>query len=478
MNSNIIFKQWAPDQPDLGGETLITAKNVLPLDSGYGPFHGLGAGGITVGAANGSYFAAGYTKGASVVYLSDGTNLNVSPLGNTAITSRGSATAGTGKEVFAQYDNIVIATSDGHFPLAHTLGSTSNFATLASSGTAPPANVIGVVGQFIVLGDLGLKNVTSNAQANAIQWSGIDNPRSWPTPNSATAIAQQSGLQELRSDLGAVRAIHGGDQHAIILQDGGVTRMTYVGPPVVFQFDQIDAQKGVAFPYGSVQVGNTVYFVSHSGFFKTDGVNVVPIGAGKVDKFFWNDVATSNSISNALNTSYDPLNNLIHFAYPSSSASGFTCDRMLSMNVLTEQWTYSESASMELLSPSSQLRRVDTTMMGISTAGILVDFNATAGSAIFETSDAELNPGGRSFFDGFAPHVESSSTAPAMTTRIGYRDDLGTTPTYTAATSMNSATGFANFRVDAKYHRAELTITGEFERATGAVVSFKPSGKR
>ena len=65
-----------------------------------------------------------------------------------------------------------------------------------------------------------------------------------------------------------------------------------------------------------------------------------------------------------------------------------------------------------------------------------------------------------------------------MTARIGYRDDLQAAVNYTAATSANSATGFVDTRIDAKYLRAEITVTGNFKKHTGFSFKSKPSGKR
>lgn len=63
-----------------------------------------------------------------------------------------------------------------------------------------------------------------------------------------------------------------------------------------------------------------------------------------------------------------------------------------------------------------------------------------------------------------------------MTVAIGYRNDLGSSPTYTSEATANSRTGFSNFRIDAKYMRIRSTITGNFEKATGLEFSAKPSG--
>lgn len=111
-----------------------------------------------------------------------------------------------------------------------------------------------------------------------------------------------------------------------------------------------------------------------------------------------------------------------------------------------------------------------------TTSGVMSTFTGTPGSAVIETSESELFEGMRAYVDAVKPHVESSGTAPAIGVRIGTRDDLGTTPSYTSTTGPTTRTGFCDFRSDAKYHRFELNITGNFEKVTGLEFNAQPSG--
>jgi hypothetical protein len=107
----------------------------------------------------------------------------------------------------------------------------------------------------------------------------------------------------------------------------------------------------------------------------------------------------------------------------------------------------------------------------------MATFTGTPGTALITTGDIEINPGGRGFVSGVKPNVESSATAPAVTVRIGGRDSLATTTAYTATTTPTTRTGFADCRVNAKYHRAEVQIVGNFDKATGVEFKAKPAGK-
>jgi hypothetical protein len=472
VKRNVIFKEWAPDQPDLGAEVLINAQNVIPSASGYKCFKTFAATSSTAPSSviDNAYAANSPSKGTNIVYVSAGDYYTSANFG--AFTSRGGQTVGA-EGGMVQFDDLLIAVGTGHFPYKHTIGSTSNVSTLAATGTAPACNVVGVINRFVVLGDLLTSTAASTQRANVLQWCAIDQPTNWPAPNSSTAIATQAGQQILESRYGQVMGIHGGDQFGTVLQVGAVTRMTYEGPPTVFRFDVLDNVNGSLFKKGSIQAGGLTYFISRNGFCRTDGVSVERIGVGKVDKFFWDSVNQSFA-SDRLNTGYDPLNNLVQWAFPTEASN--TCNRLMSFNPDTSQWSYCDVALSHLVTPNKALASQQT-MIALNSA-FLGRMEGTAGSAVFETSDAEFNPSGRSYVDAVSPHVESSGTAPAMTVRLGYRDSLGTTPSYTSATSANSATGEANFRIDAKYVRAEITLTGNFDKATGFVAEVKPAGMR
>jgi hypothetical protein len=480
VKQSVVFKEWLPDQPDLGPECLITAKNTLASPAGYRPFKTLDTsmGTMAASAVAGVIVSGGANKTDSDIYATDGSTYYVSNSGG-QFTARGTNTAGADIMAYAQFDNLIIAFGQEALPRKHTLNSTSNFSTLAALGTAPSASVVGVINRFLVAGNLGTTGSTATTFPNGLQWSAIDDPTNWPTPDSATATATQSGFQLMDSRYGYVTGIHGGDQFGVVLQTGAVSRMTYVGPPVVFQFDTISNDFGSLFRRASVKAGPHTYFISKAGFCRTDGVSVERIGAGKVDRFFWDAVWP---LETQIMAAYDPINKQVSWAYPTSVGSASTCNRMLSFNTDTSSWTYADVTLESLVTPGGgALLAASGTAMAFNSGAsscILGKFQATAGSAVFETSDTEFNPGGRAYVDGIKPQVESSGTAPSMTMRVGYRDDLGTAPSYTAATSATSATGFADFRADARYHRAELTITGNFDRATGLIARIKTSGER
>jgi len=458
----ISFGEWLPDQADVGGGGLIVAKNVLPIDDGYVPFRPLDNSLATFPATN-AVDSAAFAYGDPVGYI------YAHSVFNHTLASAANAGAfvvlGTmpGNLSYAQFDNLMIMASDQTTPSVHTVGSSSSITALTSDPITR-AGCIGVVNRFVVLGNI---NDTISARPSTLKWCAIDDPTKWPIANSATATATQAGEQDLNASFGNVKAIHGGDQYAIIMQRNAVIRMTYVGPPAVFQFDTIDNTHGQSLDRGSIKVGNLVYFISDVGFCRTDGVSVQRIGQGKVDNYFLNTVKYPDR--NVPNFGYDPSTGLIYLGYSTDIAS-FDIDRIIAFNPATESFTFANQDMEVFVTPVPGLSS-QSKLLGFSSGNnsILGVFQATAGAATLETSEFEINPGGRGFLSGIKPNVESTSTAPAISVRVGYRDDLGTSSTYTATTTPLTRTGMANFRVDAKYAKAEVQIVGNFDKTKGIV---------
>lgn len=477
----IVFKEWLPDLPALGNPGLIRAENVLPGEGGYIPYKPLAP--VQVG----SYTLPGIPRGGYVAelqypasppyayYAATNVTLYMAETGGTfGARSSGLSTMSPSNEVrFAQYEDYVFAARGNGGLQFHTAGSATNFATVSGmTGTRDPRYVF-VVGQFLVVANLG----SATASASAVEWSSIDQPTVFPTPGSATAIASQSGRQVLNLDDGPVVGGFGGDQYGIILQTGAVTRMTYVGPPAVFQFDKLDQKKGSDRRYGSAASGNIVHTFSADGFYKTDGVSVIPIGEGKVNKTFLSQLdadATPGAVTATaiVDSAYDHTNGNIVWAYPSSATT--RSNKLLVYSTEYNSFTSCNQTCRSLIEPSPSIRSHG--LYAFNDSNVLCRFSATAGTAVIETGDFELNEGGRAYVDAIKPHVESSGTAPSVTVAIGYRDSLSANPSYTSETTPNSRTGFANVRVDAKYARARETITGNFEKATGLEFNATPSG--
>jgi hypothetical protein len=109
-----------------------------------------------------------------------------------------------------------------------------------------------------------------------------------------------------------------------------------------------------------------------------------------------------------------------------------------------------------------------------NTFHILCAFTAAPGTALIVTGEQEPNPGGYVRLNGIKPLVDV--TAGAMSVQLQWRDNLADAVTTSSIVAPHSRTGFANFRIEARYVRAAVTIAGTFNAAQGVEVDATPSG--
>lgn len=471
--SVILFKEWAPDTAPLGSAYLTECQNALPLDGLYKSFAPLtGSGTAAPAAIFGTLWSSEPVTGG--LYVGTQANLYRYRDGTGAYTLLSSATYNTdgdGFWRFIEYEGLMVATNGIDLPQAHTVAASSNFTNLATSGTTPAAKHVGVIGQFLMLGNL--IDASSTARPYTVQWSSIDQPRNFPTPNSSTAIASQSGEQMLNPAWGEIMGIWGNDQYGVIAQQGGLTRCTYIGGTAVFQFDEYEAGRGVLFPNSAVQIGNVTYYVSPAGFCATDGTNVKNIGSNKVDNYFRSQV---NFIYKPkVRGAADYQKELLYWSFCSSTSGSSIPDQLLAYNWQEDRWGRATMTHDGLTSARHKITAGESPRppVGFQSSRTLGSLSGTPGTAVIETGEAEPNEGGYSFVGGVKPLIDQS----AVTVQLGYRTDQTSTPTYESATTANSRSGFADFRRSSRYFRARFNITGTFNAAQGAEFGAVPDGE-
>jgi hypothetical protein len=477
-DGTILFKEWLPDLPDLNNPGLTEARNCIPINGTYKSFDTFSTS-LTLGSVaetvNGSFST--YTPTDNyVVFVGTDTKLyeNAAGTGFTNLSAATYSTAAGRYWRFAQYQDLVIATNWNNAPQYNQIAFAGNFATLGSTaGTAPRAQQVGRIGQFIMLGD----TITNEAH---VQWSSIDDVLSWPTPGSATAIAAQAGEQYLSGENGKVSGISSGDQFGLIFQLFAITRATYIGGSAVFQFDEISKGRGMWYPNSIVQVGGLTYFIAHDGFYRTDGVQVQPIGRGKVDKWFRDNVAQGNNYQLKVYGAVDMVDNVIYWAFPEAGSNTGIPTHILMYSLTEDRFSRAVQTVRALVAGVPyQAQPYNKSagpgwVKGFSTANALGYFSGTPGTAIFTTAELELNPAGYTEEVGVKPLLDV--TLNAVTVAMGTRNNRTDAVSYSSEQTANSRSGFANFRASARYHRARLTVAGTFNAAQGLEYQANASG--
>jgi len=359
-----------------------------------------------------------------------------------------------------QYNNLVIASVQLHGLYQKTAGSTSTFGAITSS---PHGSVLGVIGQFLVTGNI---EAAPNSYPHLVAWSSIANPTDWPTPGSDSALASQSGEQFLHFEHGAVTGIFGGDQWGIITQDNAITRVTYVGGSTVFQFDTLSAGIGMDALNAGVKIGGKVFFVCSRGFYATDGVSLEPIGEGKTSKW----VQTLFAATGSINVAVDWGNKIIYWCFASVSGAS-----VVMYNYETNRFTHASDTNLNLLVAQNIDSFNFVGLLGIGLDNKLGTFTGTPGTATLITGESEPNPGGYAYISGVKPLV--GATANALTCAVGTRTDQNASVTYTSDTTVNSRSGFSDVRVESRYARGRVKVSGTFTQAQGAQFLSHPTGQ-
>lgn len=467
------FGEWLPDQPDLDNPGLTECLNVIRVNATYQPYKPLVTSGTALpGVVQRAFRARGSgtinTLGeiyAAISSVVSGNRLYVQPPAGTFTDVTGPTLASDERVSLLQYNEVVIAVSAASNPQYRTLGAptSTHFAKLTGPYGDAPQSVCGnVVGQFVVLG------ATSTAPYT-VQWSGINAPFNWPTPNSADAIAQQSGIQYLDSSLGSVVGITQGDQWGLILTEGGIVRMTYVGGQVVFQFDTIWKAPGPG-QNGWVRVGGKIYFWTAAGFFVCDGVTVTPIGLGKVDQYYLTKLSNNSTLG--IHAGVDYINKLIYWTLPTSGTSGDTSLEVLAYNYLENRWTHAADTLRCFVDEEESTMTNYRGPFAFGNDSKLGEQTGTPGTATFTTAEAEFNPGKRAIVTSVTPQVTGTNS---YTVKVGSRTFQSQSVSYTAAISPDPFTGDCNCFVDDRYHRAEIDIVGNFNQAMGGEFDAQPS---
>lgn len=481
---------WAPDMPDLGSNG-ITAENVIPWPGAYKSFPSVVEQSTAVNArAQGGYFARDNTGN---VYNFAGT---VSKLYQQAVGSSNyvDSTRSVGGAYatgtldwweMAQWGNTVIAVNGVDDPQVITL-SGANFAALG--GSPPAARHIAVIRDFVVLGNID----DGTPYPNRVHWSGINNSASW-----AISASTQSDIQDLQGDGGWVQKIVGGE-YGLVFQERAVWKMTYVGSPVIFQFDMIERNRGAFAPQGVIGWGNMVFFLADDGFYViVGGSPAIPIGAGKVDTTFLSDLRTA--FAYRIVSAIDPTNKLVMWFYPGSGSTDGTCNKCIIYNWAVKRWSLvtglaieavmrwaatgysldsldSLSGSLDALTDSLDSRAYVggvQALAGFNSSHEAVTFTGTAMDATVDTGEVQLTPGMRSSVMWSRPLTDGNAASVALRTR----DRQADTATFGLASSQGS-TGLCAHRANARYHAARTTTSGDFNFIQGVELQYTQEGER
>ena len=459
--------EWRPDSLDINSYAR-EALNVIPRKESYGPLPGLSELGAALTARCQGAFGAIALNGDVYGFAGDATKLykynDTTAVWDDVTRPVGGAyaTDSTGRWEFSLFGNTVIAVNGVDAPQSFVLGTSTLFAALA--GSPPVAEITATVKDFAVLGAI-------STQYNRVKWSAINDSTDW-----TIAAATQSDQQDIPVG-GKITAIVGTETGGVIFQERAIWQMTYVGPPVIFQLDMVSENLGTQAPGSVAGNGEVVFFLGPKGFMMLAGGQLNPIGADKVDRWFFTNFDFANR--RRVTATIDYVNNLYVVGWPDTGDSG-TPGNILFYHWPSGRWSRAEvthdliysgvvgaAASVEdwdalFATLDAMSVSIDAPSLGANAQYIVSGFttsfkNATfAGSnlaATVETQEAALGGASKMRVISIRPMVDGGTP----TVAIGVRDTQQAAVTYGNDVAVTSY-GSCPQRSSGRYIRAKIKI--------------------
>lgn len=319
---------FAPDAPPTTPEVL-TAVEMIPSMTGYkAAASGLSAGysalaASPLGAAlllqlDGNYriFAGTGTR----LYEASGSSWTDRSAGGVAYSTTASPWR------FAAFGNTSLAANK---VAALQYSNSGAFAAV----TAPKAALVEVCQGFVILADCddtGAGLGTSYGDQPHRWWCGQSFNATGTFAPSVTTQATTGLLVDAPGKITALKRLGG---NCIAYKGRSIFIGTYVGPPVVWQWQLVPGDIGAPSQESVVSIGTAHVFIGYEDIYLFDGSRPVPIGAG-VKTWFFNRL--NKSYAHLIQGSHDAVNGLVYWAYPSGQST--SCDSVLVYNYKTQRF--------------------------------------------------------------------------------------------------------------------------------------------
>lgn len=493
---------FGPYMPDLGGRPepklagyLVDAVGVRLTPNGYRgmpqlanvtsstAFSGSGdvGAGFIANRANGeaTFLIFAISSGSSMsLYRSTdyGQNWNV--------TAVGAAGNPLGVD-FAQYGNLVFATLPAFGLGKYDLDGGSPLWAVQTSPASP--TTVARVRDHLVCGGQVTLGVYRDDRAS-VRWSAIGDPEDFPTPGTAEARTKQAGEQYLSRQHGFVGKVVGGEKFGLIFQERAITRMTYVGGSVVYEFDTFEKNEGcgeLASISGSsfapvlratvIEVGtNRWMWANEHGVFMTDGYTVRSLSEGVIDEaLFANTISFPDTVSRVTSAAYDQLRGVVVFKTGSTS--------QLCYNVAQNTFHFVESSSYHsLFDGKSSLTSSKIQAYNVTTGRQIQRLDGANDGIALQTGFIELDPGYRVQLQG--AHLLGADVPGNLT--LSYKaasdyDDIDTLQTGFTAMTAAPRGNMLTARADGNFFAFRITGTGaESQLIRGIRVYFQMSARQ
>lgn len=480
--------EWLPDLVMWGEQALINAKNVTPGRMGFRPLKSY----VGLTTAMGSTRARGARSfrrdtGSLTTIAGNLSDLYKFTLSGKTWTDISDATYALEEDHFwsmTQFGTLAIMTSFKHPVKKYDIVTAP--ATVTDLGGSPPkARIAITVRDNVCLGNI-------EDYPSRIQWSATNDAEGW------TVGTGESDFQDFPEG-GQVMAGIGGNV-GYWFQERMIRAMHYApGSPYIYQIDPIDEARGSLTRRGLVSVGSTGFYLAHDGFFRFNNGQSVPIGADKVDNWFFDNVS-SPFVSRTI-AGLDPKKKLVFWAFISTENADNTenafCDKVLIHHWPTGRWAWASirvSTFLDMVFPAGTTLDDIPDMDDLTTTSLDgPDFNADGISSEVALFSDDFKMG---FLNGanmealfeyerlqfFAPNRQIIHSVMPIVDAFGVEAALAGREHIAASESFGSyvpqeATGIIPFNASARMHDLRVKVPStSWTHSRGVVVDASQDG--
>lgn len=489
--AEIPFGEWLPDQPPVNNSGAVEALNVLPADGSYVPFPSHSPGGFNETLSD-------PCRGAIAINLdNDSVQIFAGTVNGLASKIGGGPWGGLVTGAFSdehawqfiRTNEQVVLMHQDYAPGRTPVGSLASWTLVG--GNPPHAACGAQVGDFLMLGNLLVDpDDGGTAYPARVRWSGFNNiDAPW-----ITSTATQADFQDMPPEGGPVIAIAGRDV-GTIFQERVISRATYRGPPDIFEFAHLETKRGALGRDCVVDLGANKFFIAEDGFFLWNGTNSVPIGDGKVNRYFFNRLQYNHR--SRIVGAVDFANGCIVWAFPTSSSG--VLDEMIMFSYRENRWAHSIqtmeyifnsaasnitldelTASLESYTTSFDSPAYQTggrsRLAGFNQLHTYGLFDGVAMEATMDTAEFSGENGRRVYTAGVRPVVDL--TSPVARVSVAMRDQMMGQALSFSTPVLQEIDGQSPILADARYmrFRVNLPAGAAWTHAVGVDVMRKQTG--
>lgn len=482
---NIPFPPFEPDKSPYDVPSSGNVVNALPVANGWGPMPGLT---IISAALPSRCLGATYVRTAAGNYeVIAATQTNIYRLNTTDYTwtdiSGPSAPYNVPLQdswTMTRYGDQLIIHNLSDPIQVYDVGAGGVCADLA--GSPPKAKFSWVAGDFLVLGYL-----EGTDGEKTVRWCGLNDVEHWTIGKKGADLQVLPEGDEVMGGFGE----QGG---FTVIQRAGMQYFPFA-PSSGFTFTRtvINPKQGTLAPRSIVSIGpGRFFYLSEDGFF--GGVDRLPIGAEKVDRWFLDQIDQTYLYD--VQGAADPFEKIVWWRYRTPTGSyrrigyDWQLDRWCTTNVQVSEMVALSTPGitwdgLDLLYATIEDvdepydSRVFTggrpTFATFTADNRLAYFTGANLAATIDTAEVEIDGMMRSFVSG----ARVITDAIGFTLQDGVQGFHGDTVTWSTANSANRA-GVVPFRSDGRLHQFRLSIP---EATVWSVVSSvnvnaQPSGEQ